>query len=77
MKYARALKEGEVGIKIFIFLSGRLLYFFLGLCDYSDKMFCSSCGVECRSTANFSHQCDQQLQIESGLELGVMEYECT
>ena len=40
----RALKEGGVGIRIFIFLSGKLLYFFLGLCDFSDKfpkMFCS------------------------------------
>ena len=63
-KYARALKEGGVGIRIFIFLSGKLLYFFLGLCDYSDKfpkMFCSSCGMECPSTANFCHQCGQQL----------------
>ena len=33
----RALKEGGMGIRIFIFLSGKLLYFFLGLCDYSDK----------------------------------------
>ena len=48
----------------FIFLSGKLLYFFLDLCDYSDKfpkMFSCSCGVECSSTANFSHQCGQQL----------------
>ena len=36
-----------MGIRIFIFLSRKLLYCFLGLCDYSDKfpkMFCSSCG---------------------------------
>ena len=36
----RALKEGGVGVMIFIFLSEKLLYFFLGLCDYwhySDK----------------------------------------
>ena len=49
---------------IFIFLSGKLLYVFLGLCDYSEKfpeMFCSSCGGECPSTANFCHQCGQQL----------------
>ena len=42
------------------------LYFFLGLCDYSDKfpkMFCSSCGGECPSTANFCHQCGQQLNL--------------
>ena len=48
-KYARALKEGGVSIRILLFLSGKLLYFFLGLCDYSDKfpkMFCSSCGGE-------------------------------
>ena len=50
----------------FIFLRGKLLYFFLVLCDYSDKfpkMFCSSCGGECPSTANFSHQCGQQLNL--------------
>ena len=38
--------------------------FFLDLCDYSDKfpkMFCSWCGRECSSTANFCHQCGQQL----------------
>ena len=65
-KYARALKEGGVGIRIFIFLSGKLLYCFLGLCDYSDKfpkMFCSSCGMECPSTTNFCHQCGQQLNL--------------
>ena len=59
-KYEGALKEGGVGIRIFMFLSGKLLYFFLGLCDYSDKfpkVFCSSCGMECPSTANFCHQC--------------------
>ena len=62
----RALKEGGVRIRIFIFLSRKLLYFFLGLCDYSDKcprMFCSSCGMECPSTANFSHQYGQQLNL--------------
>ena len=50
----------------FRFLSGKLLYFFLGLCDYSHKfpkMFCSSCGMECPSTANFCHQCGQQLNL--------------
>ena len=55
-----------MGSKIFIFLSGNLLYFFLGLCDYSDKfpkMFCSSCGGECLSTANLCHQCGQQLNL--------------
>ena len=49
-----------------IFLSGKLLYFFLGLCDYSDKcpkMFCRSCDGECPSTANFCHQCGQQLNL--------------
>ena len=59
----RGLKDGRVGIRNFIFLSGKLLYFFLFLSDYSDKffkMFCSSCGMECPSTANFSHQCGQQ-----------------
>ena len=62
----RALKEGGGGIRIFTFLSGKLLSIFLGLCDYSDKfpiMFCSSCGMECPSTANFCHQCGQQLNL--------------
>ena len=62
-KYARALKEEGVAIRIFIVLSGKLLYvFLLGLCDYSNKFrkkFCSSCGRECPSTANFCHQCGQ------------------
>ena len=65
-KCARALKEGGVGIRIFIFLSGKLLHFFLGLCDYSDKfpqMFCSWCGRECPSTANFCPQCCQRLNL--------------
>ena len=55
-----------MGITIFIFLSGKLLYFFLGLCDCSvkfPKMFCGSCGMECPSTANFGHQCGQQLNL--------------
>ena len=60
------VKEGGVGTRSFIFLSEKLLYFFLGLCDYSDKfpkMFCSSCGMGCSSTANFCHQCGQQLNL--------------
>ena len=51
-----------MGTRSFIFLSGKLLYFSFGLCDYSDKfpkMFCSSCSMECPSTANFCHQCVQ------------------
>ena len=63
---ARALKKGGVGTRSFIFLSGKLLYFCLGLCDYSDKfskMFCSSYGGECPTTANFCHQCGQQLNL--------------
>ena len=62
----RALKEEGVGIRIFIFLSGKLLYFLLGLCDYSDKfpkMFWSSFSGECPSTANFCHRCGQQLNL--------------
>ena len=38
--------------------------------DYSDKflkMFCSSCGGECPSTANFCHQCSQQLNLSQVL----------
>ena len=80
-KHARALKEGVVGTRSFTCLSGKLLYFFLGLCDYWDKfptlpvpvhrfrgilrslLFCSLCGLECPSTANFSHQCGQQLNL--------------
>ena len=55
-----------MAIRTFIFLSGKLLYFFLGLCEYSDKfpkMYCSSCGMECPSTANFCHQYGQQLNL--------------
>ena len=66
----RALKEGGVGTKSFIFLSGKLLYFFLCLCDYSDKfpkMFCSSFDGECPSTSNFCHQCGQQLNFSQVL----------
>ena len=51
---------------IFIFLSGKLLYFFFFLCDYSNKlpkMFCSLCGGECPSTENFCHHCGQQLKL--------------
>ena len=55
-----------MGIRIFTFLSEKLLYLFLGLCDYSDKfpkMVCSSCGMECPSTANFCPQCGQELNL--------------
>ena len=66
-KFARALKEGGKRIRIFfIFLTGKLLHFILGLSDYSDKftkMFCSSFGGECPSTANFCHQGGQQLNL--------------
>ena len=60
------MKKGGVGTRSIIFLSGKLLYYFLGLCDYLDtflKMFCGSCGIECTSTANFCHQCGQQLNF--------------
>ena len=59
-----------MGIRIFVVLSTKLLYFFLGLCDYTGKfpkMFCRSCGGEYPSTANLCHQCGQQL-VESGPE---------
>jgi len=65
-KYARALKEGGVSTRSFIFLNGKLVYFFLGLCDYSDKfpkIFCRYCCGECPSTENFCHQCGQQLNL--------------
>ena len=55
-----ARTEGVVGIRIFVFLSGKLSYFFLGLCLF---VFCSSCGGECPSTANFCHRCGQQLNL--------------
>ena len=66
--YGGSLKEfeGRVDIRIFIFLSRKLLYFFLGLCYYSEKfpkMFCSPCGMEFPLTANFCHQCGQQLNL--------------
>ena len=53
-------------LEFFLFLSGELLYFFLGLCDYLDKFpkrFCSSCSMECPSTTNFCHQYGQQLNL--------------
>ena len=40
-KVCARTEEGGVGIRIFIFLSGKLLYFFLGLCYYSDKFLSS------------------------------------
>ena len=50
-----------------VFRTNRLtLYFFLCLCDYSDKfpkMFCSSWGMECPSTAISCHQCGQKLNL--------------
>ena len=55
-----------MGIWNFICLRVKLLYFFLGLCNYPDKfpkMFCRSCGMECPSTANLCHQCGQQLSL--------------
>ena len=45
---------------IFTFLSGKLLYFFLGLCDYSDKftkMFCRSCNSFELPIKNKAFQC--------------------
>ena len=30
-------------------------------------MFCSSCGIECPSIANFCHQCGQQLNLSQAL----------
>ena len=50
----------------FIFLSGKLLYFFLGLYDYSDKfpkIFAVRAVLEGPSNANFCHQCSQQLNL--------------
>ena len=64
--YARTEGRRSGHWDFYFFVSGKLLYFFLGLCDYSDKlpkMFCSSCGGECPSTANFCHQCGQQLNL--------------
>ena len=52
----RALKEGGVGTRSFICLSGNLLYFFLGLCGYSDKFPKMFCNIFC-------NQCGQQLNL--------------
>ena len=55
-----------MGTRSFIFLSGKLLYFFLDLCDYSDKfpkVFCSSCAMEFPFTSNFCHECGQHLNL--------------
>ena len=54
-----------MGIRIFIFLSRKLLYFFLACVTIHKfpKMFRSSCGGKCPSTANFCHQCSQQLNL--------------
>ena len=46
----------------FLFLRGRLLYFSWPVPDKFPKVFCSS-SVECPSTANFCHQCGQQLNL--------------
>ena len=57
---------GRSGTRSFIFLSGKPLYLSFGPCDYSDKfpnIFCSSCGRECPSSANFCNQCGQQLNL--------------
>ena len=43
------MKKGGVSTRSIIFLNGKLLYYFLGLCDYLDtfpKMFCGSCGMD-------------------------------
>ena len=50
-----------MGTRSFIFLRGKLLYFSLGLCDYSDKfakMFCSWCCMECPEP-----QCGQKFNL--------------
>ena len=65
-RHTRSLKKKGIGNRNCIFISGKLLYIFLGLCDYWDKfpkMFCGSCGMECPSTANFCHHCGQQLNL--------------
>ena len=43
-----------------------VMLFFLACVTNSDKflkIFCSSCGGKCPSTANFCHRCGQQLNL--------------
>ena len=41
-----------------------MIYFFLGLCDYSDKFpNCFAVRAVWNATANFCHQCGQQLNL--------------
>ena len=50
----------------YIFEREAAILFSWPVCSCSDnfpKMFCSSCGGECPSTANFCHQCGQQLNL--------------
>ena len=46
-----------------IVLDHSIYTFFLAYSDKFPKMFSSSCGMECPSTANFCHQCGQQLNL--------------
>ena len=49
------------------------------VCDYSDKfpkMFCSLCGMECRSTANFCHLSCQQLNLSQVSSLIMCTSDC-
>ena len=43
------------------------MLFFLTNSDKFHKMFCSSCGDKCPSTANFCHRCGQQLNLSQVL----------
>ena len=43
------------------------MLFFLTNSDKFPKMFCSSCGGKCPSTANFCHRCGQQLNLSQVL----------
>ena len=57
-------KEGGVGIRIFYNFE-RYTFFLACVTIRTNflKRFCSSCGGECPSTANFCRQCGQQLNL--------------
>ena len=50
----------QIGITIFISWAGSCYTFFLASLN---KLLCTSCGMECPSTANFCHQCGQHLNL--------------
>ena len=70
-----ARTEGRMSgyLEFYMFESEAVILFF-DLCNFSDKfpkMFGRSCGMECPSTANFCHQCGQQLNLSQVLNKAV------